>query len=144
MNMSFMTPLLKKNQKTLKKMSRQQVSFSPTLLVKITGSYERCSCCRPAPKFATALSSQTKTTAFISAFRRLQLSQIDKILERQVLAGDLTFTSLTQMQGNQTRDTNEYTNTCTCMLLLVCTSMWVTMKVHMHISCRAGGRIFLE
>lgn len=83
-----------------------------------------------------SLSSHSKTTAFISAFRQLELSQIDKLSERQVLAGDRTFISLTQMQGKQTRDRKEYTITCTCMLLLVCTCMWVTIKVHMHIDCQ--------
>lgn len=76
-----------------------------------------------------SLSSHSKTTAFISAFRQLELSQIDKILERQALAGDQTFLSLTQMQGKQTRDRKEYTITCTCIILLVCTCMWVTFKV---------------
>lgn len=83
-----------------------------------------------------SVSSHSNTTAFISAFRQLQLSQIDKISERQVLAGDPTFISLTQMQDKQTRDRNEYTITCTRMLLLVCTCMWVTIKVHMHIDCQ--------
>lgn len=86
-----------------------------------------------------SLSSHSKTTAFISAFRQLDLSKIDKISERQVLAGDPTFISLTQMQGKQTRDRNEYTITCTSMFLL-CTYMWVTIKVHMHIDCQ----FFLE
>lgn len=83
-----------------------------------------------------SLSSLSKTTAFISAFRQLELSQIDKISKRQVLTGNPTFISLTQMQGKQTRDRNEYIITCTCMLLLVCICMWVTIKVHMHTDCQ--------
>lgn len=140
MSFCFMTPLLKKNQEMLKK---DELTIGKLCSNSAAGKDNRQLCMLQLLQACTK-AHHSLTTAFISAFRRLERSQIDKILERQVLAGKPSFISLTQMLAKQTRDTNEYTNTCTRMLLLVCTSTWVTMKVHRHINCRAGANFFLE
>lgn len=100
MNISlcFMTLLLKNKQNMLKK--RQ--SWSNFAAGKENSQLCMLQLLQACTKAHHSLPSQTKTTAFISAFRQLELSLIDKISERQVLTGNPTSISLTQMQGKQT------------------------------------------